>query len=240
MSNFSLYASFNESNVYDLNIQESISNTRTFEQLITERGESFIENPHVNVDYNKVLDKIKSKLFDKVTNSVNLLDCPLIKKYTEDIVSFKKDVCDIYLEYTKADNELTNARGKYAIFCENIKNCIDSILETREGDETDVRLRDLLEAKVESYYNTLNIDQLIENYTKKNQEFEKIKYKISLITQTFLPTTICQICLENQVDYFIDPCGHTICKLCKEMCENKSLKCHYCRTPRKSYKRIYL
>ena len=45
---------------------------------------------------------------------------------------------------------------------------------------------------------------------------------------SILPSGICRICLESEVTYFIDPCGHTICGLCKEL--SKSLTtCHTCR-----------
>ena len=69
--------------------------------------------------------------------------------------------------------------------------------------ENDILIKDILETKVENYYEKLNISFLIKNFDEKHLEFEKTKYKISTITCTLLPTTICQICLENQVDYFL-------------------------------------
>ena len=60
-----------------------------------------------------------------------------------------------------------------------------------------------------------------------------------MISGTIIPTITCQVCLENQIEYFVDPCGHTICKVCKVECE-KLKNCHYCRTPRNGYKRLYL
>ena len=79
----------------------------------------------------------------------------------------------------------------------------------------------------------------LNKYEEAYTEFEKTKIKISIISGTILPPTICQICLEHQVEYFLDPCGHTICKHCKVICENKP-DCHYCRTKKKGYKRLYL
>lgn len=240
-----MYASFSENVWYDLNLNTNIQdNFRTFEELITERGESFVVN-HANttLDYNKLFDKIKSKLcqIDRTYDvDLNLFNCPSVKKYTEDILSLKRETCDAYLDYIKAESDLTIAREKYTLFCENIRSCIDSIRFSALVDQDDITVRDILEKKVENYYTTLNIDKLIENYNNKNEIFEKVKYKINLITGTILPTTICQICIENQVDFFVDPCGHTICKTCKEMVENKSNNCHYCRTSRKGYKRLYL
>jgi hypothetical protein len=138
----------------------------------------------------------------------------------------------------EADSQLTIVREKFNSFSESIKKCIENISQT--PCDSDNQLKELLEEKIEKFYSILEIDALIDNFYKKLEQFEKTKYKISLISGTFLPTTICQICMENQVDYFIDPCGHTICRLCKSTCENKTNKCHYCRTVRNSYRKIYL
>ena len=51
-------------------------------------------------------------------------------------------------------------------------------------------------------------------------------------------STICQICLENQIEYFIDPCGHTICKKCAEKTLNTP-NCHYCRTKKNELKKLF-
>ena len=228
----SSFAPFNENNNFSYN-------NRTFEELICERGEMFepIENENI-FDYSLIFNKIKTKLFNLNNLPDNLQECEFIKKYREEIMTLKREVCTIYLDFMKAETQLSSAREKYTLFCENIKNCIESIIQT--PDESDNQLKQLLEQKLENYYSTLNLDTLIEDFNKKSELFEKTKYQVAQLTGTFLPTTICQICLENEVEYFIDPCGHTICKNCKSTCENKSNKCHYCRTVRSSYRRLYL
>jgi len=45
----------------------------------------------------------------------------------------------------------------------------------------------------------------------------------------------CSICLENQPDTALDPCGHTIC----QSCSNELSVCPYCRTLVKKTLRIY-
>jgi len=239
VSSNSSFSPFYENNIENLNLLN-----RTFEELVSERGDlnyHFSDESCLRVDYNTLFEKIKSKLFQmNITLDLNITDCPIIKKYREDFLELKKTICDIYLDYMKAETELNEAKEKYTTFCESIKNCIHFIYNTGTQVEQDIVIKELLEQKIETYYLKLNIDSLQEIYNEKFIEFEKTKYKVSTITGTILPTTICQICLENQVDYFIDPCGHTICKTCKTVCENKSLSCHYCRTIKKGYKRIYL
>jgi len=226
---FIQFASFHESSSVESNI------FRTYEELVTERGEI---NSNSRIDYTTLFDKIKSKL-----SNLDLhldFDANIEKDYTENILAFKKEICDIYLNFMHSDTQLKIAREKYTHFCENIQNCLSLIISCEtEYSQDDINLKAIIDKKIENYYTVLNIETLIENFNKNFKEFERIKYKTSMVVGSILPTTICQICLENQVEYFIDPCGHTICKNCKLICENKTISCHYCRTQRKSYKRLY-
>ena len=239
MSSFNSFAPFNEDNLDT----PSIIN-RTLEEVISERGEflniHFSNESCLQVNYNILFEKIKSKLLI-INNQIdlNISDCPIIEKYREDFLKLKKDVCDIYLNYMKVETELNEAKEKYTTFCESIKNCVNFIYNTGTQMEQDTLIKELLEEKIESYYIKLDIDNLIKKHIEKSLEFEKIKYKMSMISGTIIPTITCQVCLENQIEYFVDPCGHTICKVCKVECE-KLKNCHYCRTPRNGYKRLYL
>jgi hypothetical protein len=245
MSSTNSYAPFNENN------NETYSSVnRTFEELISERGDLNIyfsntsntsNTSGLSIDYNTLFEKIKTKLLRIDTISdIDITNCPIINKYREDFLALKKNICDIYLDYMKSETELNEAKEKYTTFCESIKNCVHFIHKTGTADENDILIKEMLEKKIEDYYEKLNISFLIQNFDEKRLDFEKTKYKISTITGALLPTTICQICLENQVDYFVDPCGHTICKTCKNTCENKSKNCHYCRTVKNGYKRLYI
>lgn len=44
----------------------------------------------------------------------------------------------------------------------------------------------------------------------------------------------CPICITNEIDVFLEPCGHTLCHNC-----NKSTFCHICRTKIKSARRLF-
>lgn len=44
----------------------------------------------------------------------------------------------------------------------------------------------------------------------------------------------CPICITNEIDVFLEPCGHTLCHNC-----NKSIFCHMCRTKIKSARRLF-
>jgi hypothetical protein len=238
MSSVNSYSPYNE------NMNDYTLLNRTFEELISERGDLNINlsiDQNIRVDYNTLFEKIKIKLFQINTiPDMNIMDCPIINKYREDFLKLKLNVCDVYLDFVKSERELNDAKEKYTTFCESIKNCVHFIHNTGTTDENDIIIKEMLEKKIKDYYEKLNLNFLIQNFDEKNLEFEKTKYKISTITSTILPITTCQICLENQVEYFVDPCGHTICKTCKTTCENKSTCCHYCRTKKNGYKRLYI
>ena len=234
MSFASNFAPFSENNT--INSFENFS--RTFDEIVSERNEVVSQNTDY---YTNLFEKINSKLRHLESNiDVNVFECEIVKQHIKSINDLKKNVCDVYIEYIDADTRLNDAKTKYLHFTESIKDCLTHVIQYDIVDENDETIKTLLEDKVDTFYNQLKLDELLDEYTKKYEEFEKTKYKISIMTGVILPTTTCQICMENQVDYFIDPCGHTICKVCKLACENKSNKCHYCRTTRNTYKRIYL
>lgn len=211
------------------------NNFRSYEELVNERC-----GINEREDYTTLFKKIKEKLFKMNTvMDINFADCPIVKQYRDDFNALKQNVCNVYTTLTNAETELNEAKEKYASFCESIKKCVNFVHNTGTADQNDILLRDILENKIDTYYTHLKIDELIKQYNIANLEFEKTKFKISTISNVVLPPTICQICLERQVDYFIDPCGHTICEQCKIKCE-KTTDCHYCRTKKKCYRRLYL
>jgi len=235
-----MFAPFNEIGSFTEN-GTYIDNYRTFEELITERGENLFPNEiDSGVDYIVFFEKIKNKLF-KINHSldVNVNDFDDIKQFKDLFNNLKKEICDAYIALTKSETKLKISTDKYISFCENIKNSIESIVSCGLNDDSDKELINSLEKKINLYYDNLNIPELTVQYQSDYTIFEKIKYKISMISGTVISPTTCQICLENQVEYFIDPCGHTICKECKITCES-SPSCHYCRTLKKCYKRLYI
>jgi hypothetical protein len=77
-------------------------------------------------------------------------------------------------------------------------------------------------------------------------EKDRIEAIILSLSQTYnvLRTTplvhICPICMNNDVDTFLDPCGHTICHECisNKFC-NSSKFCYMCRTHVRGIRRLY-
>ena len=92
--------------------------------------------------------------------------------------------------------------------------------------------------KINNYYLFLNLENLKNELDSVNKDYLSIKQLFHDLAG-ILPANVCQICLENQINYFIDPCGHTICTTCKEKRPGLQ-KCHFCRTNITVFKRLYL
>lgn len=238
-----IYSPFNEETFSNIvSIENTLNLNRTFEELISERGDLQVHYSEEigTVDYNVLFEKIKSKLYKINTlPEIDISEYSDVKQFKENFLEIKKNACTIYIKFMKAESELTKAKEKYNTFCENLKKCINSIEICEVTQSSDEILKSLLESKIDEYYTNLKIEELQEKFTHCYTDFEKTKYKINTLTGSIIPSTTCQICLEHQVDYFIDPCGHTICKHCKLQCENND-KCHYCRSVKYGYKRLYL
>ena len=238
MSVSSNYAPFNENNEinFNNNYNNIINFERTFENLISERGEDLNIN---TINYNTLFERIKTKLLKLNNLECDLNQFPEIIDFKNEINLLKKNACDTYIELVKSENLLNESKEKYTLFCENIKLSISSIESCGLNKDSDNLLKEILENKIEEYYTNLNLDSLNANYNEMYINFEKVKSKINMITGNIIPTTICSICLENQIEFFIDPCGHTLCKICKDKCEI-STNCHICRLTKRGYKRLYL
>jgi hypothetical protein len=245
------FSSFNESfvgessegmysRVYEQPLLEN-NISRNFEQLITERG-----NLYSVQLFDDVFDKIKEKMFS-LTDSDRLITHEKINEYSEkwntvnlnnSIDTFKKDIGDIYQKKTHLEIELGKKKELYKSFCDHITQILDLTEQFYSGSEKQDSFRKILLDRIEWYYYKLDLANLILEYTKLNEEFVFLKKSFMKLSSILNPV-ICSICYENQVAWYIDPCGHTICDNCKTKCESNT-KCHYCSTKRNKYARLYL
>lgn len=85
----------------------------------------------------------------------------------------------------------------------------------------------------------------LENPTeKRNAEFEAVKAEYSAVvvkirSLNVVSRSTCVICFESEIEYFFDPCGHTICGGCMENYKHKR-KCHVCRTSWTKCNKLFL
>ena len=105
---------------------------------------------------------------------------------------------------------------------------------SKEQDE----FRKNIKERIELFYEELDLAKITLEYTKLNEELYFMKESLKKISSLSISTQ-CPICYENQVSWFIDPCGHTLCEKCKDQCIEKQY-CFYCKTKKIKYSRLYL
>jgi len=231
--------------------------TRNYEQIITERGEMDL---NLTLNYSNVYDKIREKLFVcSESQDIELDDSQQsefdlkynIKQTTNIINKFKENISKVYLKKIEHSIIIQERRRLYFNFCESIGNSIKSINDITKFQqmdnqnsslpkltEKDNQLIGILQERIEWFYRELDIDNLINVECDINAELYYLKNKLAELSGVISPT-ICTICMENQVNWFIDPCGHTLCTNCKDKTEN-TINCHYCRTTKIKCCKIYL
>jgi len=82
------------------------------------------------------------------------------------------------------------------------------------------------------------INMWYEELSEKNREnVEDIESQFTMEISNEAP---CQICKTAKLSIFLDPCGHCVCKRCKEGVINSGDQCPYCRASISNYKSLYL
>ena len=204
---------------------------RTFEEIITERG---------NENYNNYMvgsfDEIKKKLF-MYNEEPRPLELPgLSEKYSigvvnESIYKLKSDICKLWNEKIELHATLNHNKELFKKFSDSTLEIIDVLKKN-----TDAELIKLLNKKIDDYSTELKIEYFNSEESRIFTELEYLKNTVKNFSD-FIPASTCGICYENQVTHFIINCGHTICECCKD--RNKSNQCHYCRTVVREYKKIF-
>ena len=256
--NINSYSSVNNNDYYLIesslsnNINNNINNVndftiprfdRTFEQLITERGENNSFEGNICI-FNEIFEKIKEKIFILGDCDFELIESDR-KKYSKKyeiehiniiIYNFKKNIVLLYNKKIELEIEIENKTKIYNDFLMNINSLITNINEIHHED--DQQLKTLLKNRIDWYYNYLNLDKLISEQFDVISEFNFLKSTIKNFN-SISNSSICAICLEKQVTWFIDPCGHAVCDDCKNKTE-QAINCHYCRNRKTKYNRLYL
>jgi Zinc finger, C3HC4 type (RING finger) len=234
------YLAFNENNSNSSFIHTRTPDPRTNRDLfdLLDERDSFYERGI----YNSVFDKISEKLFVCSETEIDLSEPEYkelelkynVLKTQENISKLKRDIAKIEHELL-----LEERMRLYDTFCNNILNTVKSIADITKQNlsEKDSHLQDILNDRIEWYYKELDIDNLVKIDQGIKSEFHFLKKILTELSG--LHPTVCSICMENQISWYIDPCGHTLCTECKLKTENNR-SCHYCRTDRTKFNRLYL
>ena len=160
------------------------------------------------------------------------------EKYSIDTLStgikqFKMKLSSLWNERCLVSADYDDAREQYSKFCSHI---YESIKMLEQKDQTDdlTDFKRVLLSRLTKFHEQLNLGFLKQRFDEIECELLTIKSLIGEVTELF-PSSSCNICLERQVSYFIDPCGHTLCEICKCRCR----KCPMCRSDITDFKKLY-
>ena len=223
---------------------EDSRGNRNFEELITERGNLSFDN--LGGQFDDVFLSIKNNLFQlseteniefTETDRINLNTKYCLDQVTNIIDILKSNIINLNNKKIKIDKLYYVNKKQYEKFSDSIFESVSMIDQMNNFSEKNNILKELLIDQISQCYNELKLDSLKDESIEITKEYIYMKkYLIEL--SSISNSTICQICLENQIEYFIDPCGHTICKKCAEKTLNTP-NCHYCRTKKKELKKLF-
>ena len=177
-----------------------------------------------------ILDESEETYLDNVSNT---------------LIEFMKKFRSQLLTMNEAEKKMKECMNKTNKDMDQLSSFI-RFMETMNryekcSDHTEVIEKELLTMSNEiKQDNTLK--QVKESYILENKKFHRYLNIIKLFNQMNVGTT-CSICLEENVDSYFNPCGHTACAKC---CE-KTLKmnhnddiCPLCRKFIQSIHKLYI
>lgn len=237
----------NLNSYYTFNDRYSSENrmTRNFEELVTERGELEFGEVQSEFRFENLFNNIKDKIFScSEGDDIDLSEEQRksfeekfnIKKSSETIKDLKQKISELYFKKIEHSVMIEERRRLFKTFTKNLSTILCIIGEMKPLEE-DTELKRLLEKRIDAYYEELELEKLIEREYNLNSEFQFLRKTLIELSQISL--TQCTVCLDRNVSWFIDPCGHTLCEECKDRtdsCKN----CHYCRAKRTKFSRLYL
>jgi len=193
--------------------------------------DSLLSNELMYNDFSTIKPNSDLKLTELQIEKFDKEYCLTIVK--ESINIFKSKIESLYLSKIQINSDLSKAVNEYTVFRDTIDNTID-ILDSN----TDNLLIDVLNNLIKEKYFKLNIEVLSAKNEAISLEENYIKKTLKEFTSIINPTT-CNICYENQVTHFINPCGHTICNECKIKIAHRNTSCHICRNKINNYFKLY-
>jgi hypothetical protein len=215
--------------------------TPTIEQLLLQREEIMTFK-----NYDLTFKCIKEKIF-AMHDTSSPLSSEEIQSYNEKyntetsietINKLKVNISKLYDQKIEIDKKIENCLVKYKDFLESINVIVEKMNVFSDFTEEDDHFTKILTDRVEWYYKKFDIDSLMAQQRSINGEYTYlcgIIYKLSEITNP----SICQICYTNQVAWYLNPCGHTLCEGCKDKMRSRH-NCHYCRSNVNNFCKLYL
>lgn len=190
---------------------------------ITTPEDSIIKDKHLNNTITGIT-YLKKEMIDILNHQTGLNDAENEKldyenKEIDEIVTKLNDFADEFKilqdNLVEAENGFNNEMEKTK---KNIKILDTSISFFTELSDTKSETIDSITTGIKKLHDEISDNtELIkakENFISKRKQLEKYVYLIKTISKWNKASATCTICLCGTVDHFINPCGHTFCKIC--------------------------
>ena len=149
------------------------------------------------------------------------------------INKIKKEMIENFLEMEKANKNLDDYIDKQNILYKQINNIeeLDKII----SKETSIILKNMIIDISNELLNENYAKQLLDIYNKfyiKHLNYVNQLKSINCLNNK----PICNICIQNEINTVLLPCGHTFCN----NCTNIMSRCGLCREPINNIKKIFI
>jgi len=218
------------------NLDNNIQRATCKEEIPSIEHAMNIRNSIINILNDNDLDVEES---EKKQSNINASGVIIEEKKEDDNVKKCSDMFDEFIkDYKKKQEHYLECKNKFQDEISRSKNNIkklDLIIQfIRELDkdcndqETEELLNNLkiLSNKIE---NDKNIITARTEYIKSRKDIENNLNLIKKINSMNMSNT-CPLCLTNQVNVYLNPCGHTCCEECYGRLSNTENKCFLCRS----------
>jgi len=236
-------------NTYDLGLINTnyFNSSRNIELL------NLTNNSSINPELNKIINIHKKLLtIDDINLTIDDIDeKDFIKEQIKMIDKEMDPVYKIMESFKDQQDKLIKAENSYKESYKNCKKDLNKITEFKDFAMTiDTKYKDLDSDKinkvileiVEKINEDNNTHKLKQEYLKENYIYNYYLHKlIKYINGTNVGNT-CSICLQNKVDTFLDPCGHTACSNCVAKLKGNdeyNCNCFICRKTVNKFHKLY-
>lgn len=217
---------------------------------------------NMTTSYNESLCSSET-IMEQLGNIKDTMWLPLIDMKEELINHMKEDSLAEDLSFSKVD-ELSNLFIDFMKDFNNYKKSMDEAEKNMklaiESNQKDIQIIDTfidflskisnqtdkdvepiqtqIKSVCEDIKKNSKMKETKDNYIKEKIKFHKHLNIIKLINQMNVGST-CSICLQDNVDSYFNPCGHTACTKCMEKNTDYDRPCPLCRKQVRSIHKLF-
>jgi archaellum component FlaC len=198
-------------------------------KMIYENRDLFFVLDKNHLSLTSELDEAQKQELDKMSETV---------KKTKDLLTSELRK---HAQLVEERNATVNSQHQLQNSCQSTYNELSSNVAAISNDNQEVvNHLDNINYSLQSISEMLNTT-MKNKIQKLDQEIKKCAAVLSYLSQTFQVlkesniNCVCPICLNNQVDVYINPCGHTCCTACIR----NAKYCAFCRTRISQYSKLY-